>query len=360
MSQFPFLLLFAVIFLLLGFALLAGWFRGRRQRAAHRRQIDLYRSQTAQPDPGDDEDGFPRPRTEWVDNPGEAPATLALRAPVIPLTLGFVLFAACILTIVPTRQIGVVTSFGRPIDSYGNGIHLKEPWTKVKKLDGTIQTDSRTGSDERPTGSDGTDGEPQSCTDIRIGNGSTACVDNSVRWRIKLDAGQRLYQDYPAGMDAIRDSLVGRQLKASLNEVLGDYNPLDVIKDNTGDVRVAPDLAQFQEDVKAALDKRVGSDIEILDVLIPIVRLDKSTQTKINDFQREVANTRIAEQSVETARQQAEANNRLRQSVENTPEVLQSRCLDIFAEMVKAGQTVPPGFSCIGTGSQVGILAQTK
>lgn len=269
------------------------------------------------------------------------------------LTLIFLLIAS--FSIVPTRSIGVVTSFGKPVDTYSNGPHLKAPWEKVKKLDGTIQTDARTGSDERPTGTD-----DNSCTDVRIGNGSSACVDNSVRWRIKLDAGQRLYQDYPDGIDQIRKSLVQRQLTSALNDVLGDYNPLDQIKDQTGDVTVSPNLSAFSKDVKDALVDRVGTDIQIEDVIIPIIRFDKNTQSKINAYQAEVANTRIAEQSEQTAKAQARANGQLRESVSNEPNVLVARCLDAFAEMVKTKQQIPIGFSCWPGGAASSVVLPKK
>lgn len=101
------------------------------------------------------------------------------------------------------------------MNSLSNGLQLKAPWEQVHTLDGTIQTDSHTTT--------------KHCTDVRIGNESKACVDNTIRWRIRLDAGERLYQDFRE-MENIRDSLVTREPKAALNEVLSDYNPLEQIQ----------------------------------------------------------------------------------------------------------------------------------
>lgn len=242
--------------------------------------------------------------------------------------LTVLVFLVTVVTIVPTRSIGVVTSFNRPVDTYSNGLHLKAPWEKVRTLDGTIRTDNHTGDN---------------CTDIRIGNESTACVDNSVRWRIRLDAGQRLYQDYRE-MENIRDSLVTRELKAALNEVLSEYNPLEQLNDDKAAAK--PDLSAFSAEVEAALKARVGEDVEIKSVIIPIIRFDKQTQAKINAYQAEVANTRIAEQREKTAKAQARANENLKESVADDPNVLVAQCLETFAEMVKAEQPIPIGFSC--------------
>lgn len=255
----------------------------------------------------------------------------ALGFGVLTLVVAFVSMTA----IVPTREIGVVTSFGRPVDVLSNGLHFKTPWQKVNKLDGTIQTDNFTGADR--------------AIDIRIGNGSTSGVDATIRWRIRLDAGKELYQDYRQ-MENIRDSLVTRELKAALNEVLGDYDPLASVKEGVAAdgamTSAGVDLNAYSNLVHEALSKRVGEDVEVLSVILPIIRFDQQTQEKINAYQAEVANTRIAEQREATAKAQAQANKNLAGSVSRDPNVLVSKCLDTLEEMVKAGQEVPIGFSC--------------
>lgn len=252
-------------------------------------------------------------------------------------------------TIVPTREIGVVTSFGKPVESLSNGFHTKAPWQKVHKLDGKIQTDNFTGKDN--------------AIDIRLGNGSTSKIDATIRWRIKLEAGKTLYQDY-RDLDTIRDSLVTRELKAALNEVLGNYDPLVSVKAGVnadGKTESAGiDLNKFSSDVQAALKARVGNDVEILSVILPIIRFDGETQEKINAFQAEVGNTRIAEQREATAKAQAQANKNLAGSVNNDPNVLVSKCLDALEEMVKKGQNVPIGFTCWPGGSASSVVLPQK
>lgn len=262
----------------------------------------------------------------------------------------FALTALCLVlstfTVVPTRDIGIVTSFGKPVGNLDNGIHAKLPWERVKTLDGAIQTDSYL---ERNT-----DG----CTEIRIGNESTACVDNSIRWRIKLEAGETLYQDY-RDMDNIRRSLVTRELTAALNEVLSDYNPLSEIQDDT-DNAAGPNLNEFSRQVAEKLRAQVGDQIDVKNVIIPLIHFDKPTQSKINLYQAEVANTRIAQQREKTATAQARANDKLKSSVSNNPNVLVSQCLDTFSEMVKEGQTIPIGFSCWPGGSASSVVIPQK
>jgi len=264
---------------------------------------------------------------------------LPLAVPLTFMVVAAVLLLFSFTAIVQTRDIGIVTSFGRPIRNLDNGLHPKLPWQKVSTLDGAIQTDSYTG-----TGG---------CTDIRIGNESTACVDNSIRWRIKPDAGDVLFRDYHT-MHTIRDSLVTRELKASLNDALSDYNPLDQIQAN--DAGAKPNLNEFAASVTESMQSEIGDQIEVLNVIIPIIRFDDSTQQKINAYQAEVANTRIAEQREKTASAQAAANRNLSKSVSQDPNVLVSKCFDTLDEMVRNHVAVPAGFSCWPNGGSALVV----
>jgi regulator of protease activity HflC (stomatin/prohibitin superfamily) len=263
-------------------------------------------------------------------------------ATIAAFGLAVLMLIFSVFTVVPTRDIGIVTSFGKPVGNLDNGIHAKLPWEKVKTLDGAIQTDSYLEKNE--------DG----CTDIRIGNESTACVDNSIRWRIKLAAGEALYKDY-RDMDNIRKSLVTRELTAALNEVLSDYNPLSEIQNDEQNA-TNPNLNEFSREVAERLREQVGDQIEIENVIIPLIHFDKPTQSKINLYQAEVANTRIATQREQTATAQARANERLSKSVSKDPNVLVSQCLDTLNEMVKEGQKIPIGFSCWPGGSATSVV----
>ncbi|MCW2830857.1 MAG: hypothetical protein JWP31_1549 [Aeromicrobium sp.] len=262
------------------------------------------------------------------------------------LALAVVCLVLSTFTVVPTRDIGIVTSFGKPVGNLDNGIHAKLPWEKVKTLDGAIQTDSYLEKNS------------EGCTDIRIGNESTACVDNSIRWRIKIQAGETLYKDY-RDMENIRKSLVTRELTAALNEVLSDYNPLSQIQDDSANAS-GPNLNEFSRQVAEKLREQVGDQIQIENVIIPLIHFDKPTQSKINLYQAEVANTRIAQQREQTATAQARANDKLKSSVSNNPNVLVSQCLDTFSEMVKEAQPIPIGFSCWPGGSASSVVIPQK
>src|SRR5690349_11367716 len=160
-------------------------------------------------------------------------------------------------TIVSTRNVGVVTTFGRPSGTLPNGLHLKAPWQNVTEMNGTIQIDNHTG---------------EYATTVRLGNNSTANVDNSVRWRIKPAAADELFLDYRE-FDNVRDNLVTRELRAALNEVFADFDPLAPENSEGTNVQALGD------DVADKLRGKVGDQVEILNVIVPLVNYDEATQS---------------------------------------------------------------------------------
>lgn len=340
---------FVLFILLAAAALILTFLWGRGRRSAKRRAQENAKRQSEREAVASRRGLNPDYRL-----PGDEPVGGSLRLhgafPLSAAVLALVMLLLSMFIMVGTRDIGIVTSFGRPVDHLDNGLHFKWPWEEVSTLDGAIQTDSYV-SDGKDVNANG------SCTDIRIGNESTACVDNSIRWRIKPDAADTLFQDYHT-MDNIRDSLVTRELKAALNSVLANYNPLDEIENNSSGA--TPQLSAFSKQVTSNLQSQIGSQVDVINVIIPLIRFDSSTQTKINLYQAEVANTRIAQQREQTAAAQARANDALTKSVSNNPNVLVAQCLNSLDEMVKQKQAVPAGFSCWPGGSSSLVLPVGK
>ncbi|WP_017934663.1 SPFH domain-containing protein [Nocardioides sp. Iso805N] len=270
------------------------------------------------------------------------------------VVLAVVWVVADCVTTVGTKDVGVVTSFGKPTGrDLSNGVHLKAPWQKVTEMDAAIQPDEFAGN---------------SCIQVRIGDSSTACADLTIRWHIAPDEASTLFQNYRSNdvNQTIRDSLVVTQLKGAVNDVLGTFNPLANVntaanssQDNT-QISAAPNLDKFSQQIEDQMNQRLASmnhgtsQILIDSVTLSFLRLADSTQAKINAYQAEVGNTRIAEQRQKTATAEAAANQALAASVSHDPNVLVSKCLDTLEEIVKAGQTIPAGFSCWpGSGSNL-------
>jgi len=151
-----------------------------------------------------------------------------------------------------------------------------------------------------------------------------AFVDNSVRWRIQPAAADELFLDY-RDFENVRDNLVTRELRAALNEVFSDFDPLAPENSDGANVQALGD------DVAEKLRGKVGAQIEIINVIVPLVN-DEATQSRINALNVEKANTRVAEQRAKTAEAEARANEILAASVSDDPNVLVSKCLDAARE----------------------------
>lgn len=237
-------------------------------------------------------------------------------------------------SIVPTKQVGIPVTLGRPGTPVGNGLHFKWPViTQMVKMDATTQT------------LDAAEENPTVAKDI---DRSDVYVHNNVRWAIKEDAADSLYRDYRE-FENISDSLVQPAQRETISAVMADYNPLG--EDN-------PSNPEIAEQIKQRMQDKVGDRVEIKSVTVTLLDFSDATKDRINQLNTERGNTRIAEQRKETARAEAEANEVLSKSVSKDPNVLVSKCLDLIAE----GKNVPAGFQCwpgAGSGAAPDVIVDS-
>lgn len=251
-------------------------------------------------------------------------------AAFIALFVSALLLGLSSLTMVGTKTVGVVTSFGKPSGTpMTSGLHVKAPWAKVHKFDAAVQVDKY---------------EDKQCVTVRMAGQTTACVSAVITWRIVPNEANALYQDYK-DFERVQQTLVGNNTTATLSKVFASYNPLAQVADGKS-ISETPDVSGYAESVKTALQTAVGTSIEVVSVTTPFIKYDESTQKRVNDLQAEVANTRVAEQKKLTSQAEAEANRELSASVSNDPNVLVSKCLDLLSSVAQSGQSLPNGFSC--------------
>jgi hypothetical protein len=74
------------------------------------------------------------------------------------------------------------------------------------------------------------------------------------------------------------------------------------------------------DQVAETLRTKVGGQIEIINVIVPLVNYDQDTQDRINALNVEKASTRVAEQRAKTAKAEARGDEILSASVSNDPE----------------------------------------
>lgn len=207
-------------------------------------------------------------------------------------------------TVVSTRNVGIPTTFGRPNGELSNGFHIIAPWQDVTEMDGAIQLQKFEGD---------------KAMEVRLGNNSTAKANVTIQWRLDPHSAPSLFLDY-RNFKNIEENLVDKELGVAMNSVFATFDPLA-----RGASDGAP-LVPLSESVQHKVQKAVGSRIEIQKVFVPLVTYDKDTQDRINALNIEKANTRVAEQSEKTAEAQAKANEKLRASVSNDPNVIVNNC----------------------------------
>lgn len=283
----------------------------------------------------------------------------------IPLGLALIWLALVCTVVVPAKNVGVVTTFGKVSErNLSSGLHLKAPWQKVTTLDATIITDKFVGEQNGDDGRKGDNG--LDCVPVRISDGTNACVSVVIRSQIDGQKANDLYANYRSDDvdENIFDSLIRTQLSSAVAQTFRDFDP--ILTTNGGEVAAAsPDLQALSGDVldnmkdllaKASVDGDPEVDMRAL--TISAIRFSDKTEDRINDLQAEVARTRVAEQQIITNEKQALANQKLAESVSKDPNVLVSRCIDVMTAMQQAGQNFPPGFTCWPGGDQGQLVYQ--
>lgn len=250
---------------------------------------------------------------EYKDISSEADKSLVRAIGAVLGLIGIAIITLAMAVVVPARTVGVVTAFGKPTGTLSNGLHIIKPWEQVEKMDASLQTNRYTS---------------ESAIGVRLANQSEARADASIQWQLREEDAEQMYLDYRE-FERIQHDLVDREFRASVNAVLARYNPLDADAIAEGGI----DLNGYAEDIKTDMQERMGDAVEVRSVALPIINYDEETQRKIDQLQTEVANTRAAEQSKNTAREIAEANEILHKSL--SPEVLSQRCIEA-AEKVGA------------------------
>jgi len=258
---------------------------------------------------------------------------------------------------VPTRSVGVPTSFGSVGSSLKPGIYWLPPWTNVNVLDETIQTTTFDGNN---------------CLSVRIGGQQTACLDVTIQWRIEDSGASQLFNDYngqgsanklgvqpssivPGGiMGTITDAVVIRELQAVENETLGDYNPIQDVA--TSSTAGNSQFSTFGPVVLRQMRADLQGRIQVVNVLMPLLRYDSSTQTRLNTIQQQVAATAIANAEYATNVAQSKANAAIASSVTNNPGVLVYQCLQLIQDAIKSGYNgLPATLSCFGNSTPVTV-----
>lgn len=248
---------------------------------------------------------------------------------------------------VPVHSVGVKTAFGKINGSLRPGISFfNAPWTSVYVLDETVQTTSFYGNSKGGN-----------CLQVRIGGQQLACLNITVKWQIEDPAAPGLFNQYdnPGAniQDSITNNLVVNQLRATTNDVMGDYNPIQDVSATvaTGKASAPSLFSSFGPEILTKMRTAIGKQISILSITLSNAYYNSTTEARLASIQNQFADTAIAQQEVATNLQLAKANNNLSRSL--TPSLVQYNCETITEDIIKTGGKLPNGWSCFGASSVV-------
>lgn len=217
---------------------------------------------------------------------------------------------------VPTKNVGVVTSFNKPTgETYTAGAYWKAPWKSVTDMSLAWQTDVYT-------------------FNVQGAAGTTVGLDVRPRWRMTPEAAPDLFQNHK-DFDSVKKNLFENELKDAANKLFAAYNPMTNINTQTGlPLRTKE---QWANDLKAELSKRfngkaevngkeqVINKIEVDRLAIITIAPDGETQKKIDQQIAEFARGKVLDQ------QKANADKQKLISETNAQVDKQTRCLEIAA-----------------------------
>lgn len=232
---------------------------------------------------------------------------------VIAAIVGLVFIASTSFSTVSARSLGVQTSLGKYHDTLSPGFQVTAPWTDVEEWTTRNQV-IRFAGDGKGEERDNFFTEPR--ITVRLGNQSEAYVDANVTWKISEQSVGELWKQHKTFGDARRD-FTTPAAQGAVNAAFDGYNPLANINAQPAaastDGKGTPDgyvpVAEWSKRVTEALRPLYKDrNVELVAVQVTFVKYDAKTEEKLQSFSNEIANTRIATQAVETAKQQAIAS----------------------------------------------------
>ncbi|WP_328466198.1 hypothetical protein OHA21_45610 [Actinoplanes sp. NBC_00393] len=242
------------------------------------------------------------------------------------LTFGGSLFLAvtfvvvsCI-SVVPTRNVGIVTSWNKPTGrTTGAGLQWTAPWQDIDEWDATGQTYAHLGD---------------SCVWVTIAAQRRACIPVQIEWSAKAEKAPENWAAYREVGDKTRfevfvERRVNPQINGSLTSIFAAFDPLGSVDVTSGDAP-APDLNQtYKEPLIKALTSELGDEIVVKSVAFESPRYDEPTTQAIAAYGQKILEARNLEIDKANAKTRAEIT-RTDASVDQV-----ARCLQIAEKLGK-------------------------
>lgn len=240
---------------------------------------------------------------------------------VLLLVSVFLLAMSCWVQ-VPTNQIGIFTSFGKPVDARPNGFQMKAPWQKVVKFDASRQYLKFNGKGNDKDADE--DGKEFPHIAVKMEREARADVNVVVAWQMKAGTeaerkqAVELYRAHKT-FTRLTENFVAANTRSATQAVYDKINPL-VPEAN-------PTFAQLSSSLESELKRLVGDEVTVISAQVVGVDYDDLTDKRISDMQAEFAKTEQAKQQEKTNQAISKANAALVQNNSLNDLVLRDNCI---------------------------------
>lgn len=265
----------------------------------------------------------------------------------VAAALGIVIMLTGITTI-DAKNVGVVTKFGKPVDTMTAGLNYAAPWKNVTTFDCTMQTKTLNSNKEDNT---------NARVKVRLADGGTAWLSVVLQWQCDADDKEgikKLFGTFrkPENVD---ENFVEYNLRAAIYDQFASYDPLRGLgldgSDKPGEqpsdlVARAFDNAKdgTPTGLKQRLERGTGG-VKVMTLTTTGIQYDKQTEDRIDSRRgllTDKANA-ITQKEIETFR--SGARNEAAAGAKD-PGTLYLECLNRMDNWMKEGKNPGPSFNC--------------
>jgi hypothetical protein len=205
--------------------------------------------------------------------------------------LGGVALISSMISFVPTRNVGIVTAYGKATGrTTGAGMQWTKPWEGIDDWDATRQSYNHLGDKcEKP--GDGSlwvliAGQRNMCVRVQVNWETTTQKRATENWATYRD------RDDMNRFEVFTHSQVIPGINSALLSVFKDFDPLSLIDPATGEAK-APDLdGQFTGKLKTAINATLGDDIKVMGVAWGLPGYDGPTTNLISQYGQKILEKR--------------------------------------------------------------------
>jgi regulator of protease activity HflC (stomatin/prohibitin superfamily) len=260
---------------------------------------------------------------------------------IVMVVFAFIALSMCFTT-VDARAVAVQTSMGRYKDTLGPGFSWTAPWSSTEEWTTRLQTSHFAGNGKDDDERDNYHAE--SCVAVKLYAEQRGCVDATVEWAVTEASIKTLWDAYK-DFDTARKNYVNTEIRAQIAAAFEGYDPLLKLRDPNAD-KGRGTYEQFSVITEGTLrplfEKR---GLALKAVRVTNIDYPDSVDKLLNAMGVSVANTKLAEQDVETAKQQAEAARQ-----RNNPDKVVAGCEALIRDLAAQDKLkdLPQYWQCPG------------